>query len=49
VTGNGVDAIIFAVLSSFAAFERERIATRISEAKQMQRAIGVRDILGRAG
>lgn len=40
VTGNGVGAIIFAVLSSFAAFERERIATRIREVKQMQRAQG---------
>ncbi len=40
VTGNGVGAIIFAVLSSLAAFERERIATRIREVKQMQRAQG---------
>jgi DNA invertase Pin-like site-specific DNA recombinase len=40
VTGNGVGAIIFAVLSSFAAFERERIATRIREVKQMQRSQG---------
>jgi putative DNA-invertase from lambdoid prophage Rac len=40
VTGNGVGAIIFAVLSSFAAFERERIATRIKEVKQMQRDQG---------
>jgi DNA invertase Pin-like site-specific DNA recombinase len=40
VTGNGVGAIIFAVLSSFAAFERERIATRIKEVKQMQKMQG---------
>ena len=40
VTGNGVGAIIFAVLSSFAAFERERIATRIREVKQVQKAQG---------
>ena len=40
VTGNGVGAIIFAVLSSFAAFERERIATRIREVKQMQKMQG---------
>jgi putative DNA-invertase from lambdoid prophage Rac len=40
VTGNGVGAIIFAVLSSFAAFERERIATRIREVKQMQKIQG---------
>ena len=31
VTGNGVGAIIFTILSAFATFERERIATRIRE------------------
>jgi DNA invertase Pin-like site-specific DNA recombinase len=40
VTGNGVGAIVFAVMSSFASFERERIATRIREVKQMQKAQG---------
>jgi DNA invertase Pin-like site-specific DNA recombinase len=40
VTGNGVGAIVFAVMSSFASFERERIATRIKEVKQMQKAQG---------
>ena len=29
VTGNGVGAIVFTILSAFATFERERIATRI--------------------
>jgi DNA invertase Pin-like site-specific DNA recombinase len=40
VTGNGVGAIVFAVMSSFASFERERIATRIREVKQFQKAQG---------
>jgi DNA invertase Pin-like site-specific DNA recombinase len=40
VTGSGVGAIVFAVMSSFASFERERIATRIREVKQMQKAQG---------
>lgn len=40
VTGNGVGAIVFAVMSAFASFERERIATRIREVKQMQKAAG---------
>lgn len=40
VTGNGVGAIIFTILSAFATFERERIASRISEVKQMRRAQG---------
>jgi putative DNA-invertase from lambdoid prophage Rac len=40
VTGNGVGAIVFAVMSSFASFERERIAARIREVKQMQKAQG---------
>ena len=38
VTGNGVGAIIFTILSAFATFERERIASRISEVKQMRKA-----------
>jgi DNA invertase Pin-like site-specific DNA recombinase len=40
VTGNGIGAIVFAVMSAFASFERERIATRIREVKQMQKAQG---------
>ena len=40
VTGNGVGAIIFTILSAFATFERERIASRISEVKQMRKAQG---------
>jgi len=40
VTGNGVGAIVFAVMSAFASFERERIATRIREVKQMQKMQG---------
>ena len=40
VTGNGVGAIIFTILSAFASFERERIAARISEVKQMRKAQG---------
>jgi len=40
VTGNGVGAIVFTILSAFATFERERIATRIREVKQMQKAQG---------
>lgn len=40
VTGNGIGAIVFAVMSSFASFERERIATRIREVKQMQKSQG---------
>ncbi len=40
VTGNGVGAIVFAVMSAFASFERERIATRIREVKQVQKAQG---------
>ena len=40
VTGNGVGAIIFTILSAFASFERERIATRISEVKQMRKSQG---------
>ncbi len=40
MTGNGIGAIVFAVMSAFASFERERIATRIREVKQMQKAQG---------
>ena len=34
MTGNGVGAIIFTILSAFATFEKDRIATRIKEVKQ---------------
>lgn len=40
VTGNGIGAIIFTILSAFATFEKERIATRIREVKQIQKAQG---------
>ncbi len=40
VTGSGVGAIIFTILSAFATFERERIASRISEVKQTRKAQG---------
>ena len=40
VTGNGVGAIVFTILSAFATFERERIAPRIREVKQMKKAQG---------
>ena len=40
VTGNGIGAIVFAVMSAFSAFEKDRIATRIREVKQMQKAQG---------
>lgn len=40
VTGNGVGAIVFTILSAFATFERERIATRIREVKQMKKEQG---------
>ncbi len=40
VTGNGVDAIVFTILSAFATFERERIAARIREVKQLKKAQG---------
>jgi len=41
VTGNGVGAIIFTILSAFASFERERIASRISEVKQLRKSQGL--------
>jgi putative DNA-invertase from lambdoid prophage Rac len=40
VTGNGVGAIVFTILSAFATFERERIASRIREVKQLKKAQG---------
>lgn len=40
VTGNGVGAIVFTILSAFATFERERIAARIREVKQIKKAQG---------
>jgi putative DNA-invertase from lambdoid prophage Rac len=40
VTGNGIGAIVFTILAAFATFERERIATRIREVKQMKKAQG---------
>lgn len=40
VTGNGVGAIIFTILSAFASFERERIASRISEVEQLRKSQG---------
>jgi len=40
VTGSGVGAIIFTILSAFASFERDRVATRIKEVKQRRKADG---------
>lgn len=40
VTGNGVGAIVFTILAAFATFERERIANRIREVKQIQKSQG---------
>jgi DNA invertase Pin-like site-specific DNA recombinase len=40
VTGSGVGAIIFTILSAFASFERDRVATRIKEVKERRRADG---------
>jgi putative DNA-invertase from lambdoid prophage Rac len=40
LTGNGIGAIVFTILSAFATFERERIATRIREVKQVQKSQG---------
>jgi len=40
VTGNGVGAIIFTILSAFATFEKDRIATRIKEVKQRRKDEG---------
>jgi putative DNA-invertase from lambdoid prophage Rac len=40
VTNDGIGSVIFTILSSFATFERERIATRIREVKQTQKTEG---------
>ena len=40
VTGSGIGAVIFGVMSVFANFEKDRIASRIREVKQMQKAQG---------
>jgi putative DNA-invertase from lambdoid prophage Rac len=40
VTNDGIGSVIFTILSAFATFERERIATRIREVKQVQKAEG---------
>ena len=40
VTNEGIGSVIFTILSAFATFERDRIATRIREVKQVQKAEG---------
>lgn len=40
ITGTGIGSILFTVMSAFADFERSRIASRISEVKQMRKAQG---------
>lgn len=40
VTGNGVGAIVFTIFSAFDTFERERIAARIRDGKQLQKVQG---------
>lgn len=40
VTNDGIGSVIFTILSAFATFERERIATRIREVKQVQKSDG---------
>lgn len=40
VTNDGIGSVIFTILSAFATFERERIATRIREVKQAQKSEG---------
>lgn len=40
VTNDGIGSVIFTILSAFATFERERIATRIREVKQTQKSEG---------
>lgn len=40
VTNDGIGSVIFTILAAFATFERERIATRIREVKQVQKAEG---------
>jgi DNA invertase Pin-like site-specific DNA recombinase len=39
-TGNGIDKIVFTILSACATFERERIFTRIREIKQLKKTQG---------
>jgi len=41
VTSNGIGAIVFTVLSAFASFERDRIASRIREVKQIKKSQGL--------
>ncbi len=40
MTNDGIGSVIFTILSAFATFGRERIATRIREVKQVQKADG---------
>jgi len=40
VTNDGIGSVIFTILSAFSTFERERIATRIREVKQVQKIEG---------
>jgi len=40
VTNDGIGSVIFTILSAFATFERERIATRIKEVKHTQKCEG---------
>jgi DNA invertase Pin-like site-specific DNA recombinase len=40
VTNDGIGSVIFTVLSAFSSFERECIATRIREVKQVQKTEG---------
>ncbi len=40
VTGDGLGSVMFTILSAFATFERDRIATRIREVKQLQKREG---------
>lgn len=40
VTSNGIGQVVFTILSAFATFESERIATRIREVKQMRKSEG---------
>jgi len=40
VTNDGIGSVIFTILSAFATFERDRIATRIREVKQVQKSEG---------
>ena len=40
VTGNGIAAMVFTILSAVAQFERERIAERISESKALAKSQG---------